>query len=672
MKTAPPRKAMLLAAGLGTRMRPLTYACPKPMLPLWGLPLIEHTLRLLAEWGVEEALVNLHHAPTPLLEYLRHRPKASPRVVLSFEPTILGTGGAIRRAAWFLDEEPFWLINTDIAADVDPQPFLDAFTPGLTYAALWVTPDRGPRTVSVDNAGNVIAFRALQAAAGREAPAGARPSVTFCGLHLLAPAILRYLPDDGPASIIAAYEAAMRDGIPIPTVTPRNAYWNDLGTPERYLAAHAEVRQRHAGGAPGKRLYTVRHVMSPAMLRRRGVRVDGFAAVSRDAVLARGARLRDSVVWAGAQLSATSSATRAIIGGGTVLDLAADGPVVRLADCPADAVPTRAARRFAEGRTGQTLVMPLAARGSDRTFTRLARGTHSAILIRYGRERRENARHVHHAGALSHYGIPVPAIFDHDPRQRYTLEQDLGDQSLERLIAQDGARQRRERYRRVIAVTARLHAIPLGELAGKLEPAFDRRLYRWEHELFDTHLLQGRLGLTPAQRKAIRADLRGVAGRLATQPHVLVHRDLQSSNVLIRDGQPYLIDFQGMRAGPAAYDLASLLCDPYTMLPPSLQRQLLTEYAARRPRAAVSAADFWVAAVQRLAQALGAYARLAAMPATSRFAACIPPACAMLERAVTACRPHIELPHLRELLASIPQAKSNPCMETNRKSPANS
>ena len=123
---------------------------------------------------------------------------------------------------------------------------------------------------------------------------------------------------------------------------------------------------------------------------------------------------------------------------------------------------------------------------------------------------------------------------------------------------------------------------------------------------------------------------------------------MQSSNVVLRNRQLALIDFQGMRWGAAAYDLASLLCDPYVMLPERLQESLLTFYERRSPRGALVRQAFWPAAIQRLAQALGAYGRLSALPGTARFADYIPPALRMMARALN----HVEgLDHLRALLS---------------------
>ena len=121
------------------------------------------------------------------------------------------------------------------------------------------------------------------------------------------------------------------------------------------------------------------------------------------------------------------------------------------------------------------------------------------------------------------------------------------------------------------------------------------------------------------------------AAVLRDSPHGLIHRDLQSSNILFRGKTaPVLIDYQGMRAGPVAYDLASLLCDPYAALPADAQAALLRYYARRHPDGRAIAAAFPAAALQRLCQALGAYATLSRRPGMARFADYIPAALAQL------------------------------------------
>ena len=143
----------------------------------------------------------------------------------------------------------------------------------------------------------------------------------------------------------------------------------------------------------------------------------------------------------------------------------------------------------------------------------------------------------------------------------------------------------------------------------------------------------GHCGLPEAAITSARAELENLIPVLLAAPRVLLHRDLQSSNILLHDGKPFLIDFQGMRFGAPAYDLASLLCDPYARLPQPLRTNLLARYAADAPHGEAAVATFWAAAVERLVQALGAYGRLGAMRDTRRFLRYIPPAVAELRAA---------------------------------------
>ncbi|MBP7829043.1 MAG: phosphotransferase [Kiritimatiellae bacterium] len=610
MRTALPNKAFVLAAGFGTRMLPLSRDLPKPMMPLWGRPLLEHVLLLLRDWGVRDVLVNTHHRPGELIRWAAGRPVAGLRVNFSFEPEILGTGGALRRAAWFLDDRPFWLINADVAADLKPAPLLRAFARVRPLAALWLHPELGPRTVSMEN-GLVTSFRAPVPGAGG--------TFTFCGLHLLSPRILDFLPEEGFAGIVPAYERAMKRGERIAGVCVPDCFWADLGTPRQYLEAHAEILKRgRRAGRPG-----------PADTR-------GFAAIGPNVQRAPGCRIENSVVWEGARLGPRARVCDAVIGREAVVN----EPVTGLAgrgDRVLDPAEQRAAREHG-WPPDEITAFPFGPRGSARAFTRLRRGRGSVILMRYDPARTENTLHVPHARFLAGIGFRVPAVLLDRPESNLALLEDAGDACLQRLVSEDRGRRVEHLYRKVLKQVARLHDAGTGAARKgrlRLMPPFSPALYRWERELFVTHFLKKDNRAWPGKIRAIRRELAGVAARLDAAPRVLLHRDLQSSNILWKRGEPVFIDFQGMRYGPAAYDLASLLCDPYVELPEPLQLRLLAGYAAERPADPAAIELFWPAAVERLVQALGAYGRLSAQPGLESFHRHIPPALRLLRRALS-------------------------------------
>jgi len=634
-----PRKAVILAAGFGTRMRPLSNCLPKPLMPLWGVPLIDHLIDMLKRWGVREVLVNLHHAPGHLVRHLQNRFE-SPRICLSFEPSILGTGGALVRARWFPDDNPFWVVNTDIAADLSPRPFLAEFETGRPLAALWLHPRKGPRTVEMVN-GTIAGFRSARP--------GTENTYTFCGLQLVSSDIFRFLGRERFVTIVEAYEAAMAAGQRVAGIVAGNSFWADMGTAEQYLAAHRDVLQACRRHKPGARLMRPGQRGRITRLRRNGVHVQGFVSVGDNVNIRPGVRLEDSVVWDGATLGARAELKNAIVACNTAVSGHVRGVAVRAVQF--ERTPEFAALLAELGfAADRTTALPFAARGSARTFTRLACGRKTAVLIRYSLDRPENARFPGHARFLLEQGVPVPRILVNKPRQHLVVAEDLGDRVLEEEAGQLTVKRIEAPYRRVLDALLTLHRIP-GQLLRsrhvRLEPPFSRALYRGEHELMTEHFLAGLPGMSRRRIDGIMHDLKTVADRLLNVPPVLVHRDMQSSNILLRHGKPVFVDFQGMRLGPAAYDLASLLCDPYVMLPPAVQGRLLDYYLARCDQAETVAGSFWPAAVERLAQALGAFGRLSALPGAGRFQAHIAPALAMLARSLAHLPP---LPNLQKLV----------------------
>lgn len=617
-----PYKAVVLAAGLGERLRPLTWIMPKPLLPLWGRPLIEHTLTRLETWGVREIVVNLHWLPDLIEQRLIAWPGPA-RLTFSREPVILGTGGALRPLRDFLGHDPFWLVNADIAFSVTPAPLMHGFIRSGGWAAAWLDQRRGPRTVETDASGRIINFRSLRP--------GTAGTATFCGLQLLSPQVIDHLPYNLPAcSIITAYEHGLTSGHHVTGVTVPRSYWCDAGTLQTYLATHAEVKRCAQAKRPGGELYNSTLDQSPARSRR-------FCCLAPAASLNADVNCRDVVLWPGAQLRGRRTRLkRAVLADSATWQLSGhDLAVVPAASLPEPSMPK------AVGALGwplaKTSAVLLGERGSNRRFWRLACGNDTGILICYSCERPENARYANHARMLFEAGVPVPRVLADLPAEHALVLEDWGESSLETRMRRTPA-QAALLYAPVLAAAARLHtnatALAIARQI-KLEPAFDTALFRWEHELFAKHLVRGWMGRAELPTD-VNDELANVAARLQSAPHVVIHRDFQSSNVLCRGHRIALIDFQGMRLGPAAYDLASLLYDPYVVLEADLRSDLLQSYAASVPDGESVMAMFPWAAVQRLTQALGAYGRLRALGLNS-FTAHILPAAERLNKVAAAC-----------------------------------
>ena len=345
-----------------------------------------------------------------------------------------------------------------------------------------------------------------------------------------------------------------------------------------------------------------------------------------------GSRLKNTVVWDRAMVRPNGQIEAAIIG----TRACASRMSHQIALC-ADhiAAPTvQKAVTVMNWPCANTTVLPMPPRGSARQFFRIACARKSAILIAYSMERPENARFAGHARFLAGRGIAVPAILHDNPDVQWTIVEDLGDTSLLDLVQKTTAGQLYQHYQRILPLIVRLHqcTAPILKRANiKLEEPFSPALYQWEHNLFATHFLGGLLKWNTRRIRQLLALCLRLPPVLARQPQVLVHRDLQSTNILFSRRGSALIDFQGMRLGPAAYDLASLLCDPYVAMTPDVLQRLLGNYAKLAGMCEDELRSiFPYAAAQRLIQALGAYGRLGAQPDTCRFLRHIPAGLDML------------------------------------------
>ena len=236
-------KAMILAAGLGTRLRHLTINRPKALMDVQGVPLLELLITRLRHEGFHELIINVHHLADQIREFLAQHHNFGLDIAISDETeALLDTGGGIRRAAWFLDDgAPFLVHNVDIVSDVDLAAMTAAHLQRQPLATLAVTKRPSVRSLLFDAAGQCVGWQNSKTAAAKIA----RPSATaltplaFSGIHVISPAIFRLMPDQPAFSIIDLYLQAAAGGQAILGYEHDAANWLDVGTPEN-LARAAE------------------------------------------------------------------------------------------------------------------------------------------------------------------------------------------------------------------------------------------------------------------------------------------------------------------------------------------------------------------------------------------------------------------------------------------------
>jgi aminoglycoside/choline kinase family phosphotransferase len=291
-------------------------------------------------------------------------------------------------------------------------------------------------------------------------------------------------------------------------------------------------------------------------------------------------------------------------------------------------------RHFPRFNVNEIRIAPIEKGGSDRKFYRVrCSSEQSLILVKYNLEREENRHYVEIAQFLEAHEIRAPRIYYHDADEGLVWLEDLGENDLFSYRAEPWL-VRRAFYESALDEVRKLHQLPESvciEMHRHLPAEFNAALYLWEQNYFFENCLGRYFGVdkTKIGNVAALPAFREVTENLAQRPRVLVHRDFQSQNILLRNGQAYLIDFQGMRPGLAQYDLASLLYDPYVHLTEAERDELLEHYCGGKPDG-----DFMeilrLCAMQRLMQALGAYGFLGLVKGHQHFLQHVPKAVSSL------------------------------------------
>ena len=248
-------KAMILAAGLGTRLRPLTKDRPKALVEVAGRTLLEIAIARLREFGVREIIVNVHHFAALVTDYLRANHNFGIRIEISAEEILLDTGGGLKKAAWFFLEEgpkaaPFLLHNVDVISTIDLRRMLDFHTESQALATLAVQHRQTSRYLLFDDQERLCGRRLVK----EQKTELARPSprleeVAFSGIHVIAPRLLTMMSEEGAFSIVQSYLRLAAAGERILAYPADGAYWRDLGNPESVARAGEDLQQLRETGS---------------------------------------------------------------------------------------------------------------------------------------------------------------------------------------------------------------------------------------------------------------------------------------------------------------------------------------------------------------------------------------------------------------------------------------
>jgi len=241
-------RAMVLAAGLGTRLRPLTNDRPKALVEIGGRTLLELTLTRLASFGVRDVIINVHHFADLVIQYLQANSNFGLQVEISREELLLDTGGGLKKASWFFLQdptrldEPFILHNVDVVSTIDFQRLMNFHNENHALATLAVQERESSRYLLFDDQGELCGRRI-----GRDQePELVRSTpnlkaLAFSGIHLISPRLLTDMTEEGVFSIIATYLRLAGQNEKILAFRADEYYWRDLGKLEDLRQAEQDL-----------------------------------------------------------------------------------------------------------------------------------------------------------------------------------------------------------------------------------------------------------------------------------------------------------------------------------------------------------------------------------------------------------------------------------------------
>ena len=282
-------KAMILAAGFGTRLQPLTDNKPKALIPVANIPALGRNIEYLKGHGITRVVVNAHHHHDQIVKYLDNGRPFGLGIEVRVEQEILGTGGGIRNTVDFWDREPFFVLNSDILTDID---LGRAYAFHLDSGALatMVLHDYMPfNQVLMHAHGNIVNIANSPLSGG----------LAFTGIHIINPDLLSLIPK-GFSDIIACYRQVMDGGEGIKGYLARGHLWRDIGTLESYIAANRELSPQPFIIASNCRIESSAKLME-------------WGVVGENARIGEGAEVRRSILWDGVKIGKGTKVVDSIV-----------------------------------------------------------------------------------------------------------------------------------------------------------------------------------------------------------------------------------------------------------------------------------------------------------------------------------------------------------------------
>jgi NDP-sugar pyrophosphorylase family protein len=240
-------KAMILAAGVGSRLRPLTDIQPKALVKINGVPMLEIVLGRLIKAGFDEVVINVFHFGDMIVDFLRAKNNFGIRIEISREAELLDTGGGLKRVAKFFDDSrPFLVHNVDVISNIDFAKMYRFHLEEATLATLAVQARTTARYFLFDQKGRLCGWESTteKQMAWVKSPVADFQRLAFSGIHIISPEIFPKMREDGAFSINRTYLRLAGEGEKISAFRVDEYYWRDIGRPEKLETVQREMKAR--------------------------------------------------------------------------------------------------------------------------------------------------------------------------------------------------------------------------------------------------------------------------------------------------------------------------------------------------------------------------------------------------------------------------------------------
>ena len=314
---------MILAAGFGNRLKPLTNDLPKPLFPVLNRPILEHTLQFLRSHRIQEVAINLHHKPEKIINYFGDGKQFEMDLHYSLEEKILGTAGGIKKLQDFFKDDSFWVINSDILTDVDLNgalKFHKEKNSKLTLVVQQVVNTDKYGSIQRDDDGRIVNFLGHSIMNSKRVT-----QVMFTGIQILEPDIFSRIPENKFCGTTEdVFPEMIEDGLPVFGYV-HHGYWADIGTRETYIQAQADALDGKLMLKTPSSINPEGYLVSKPVHIGKDCKIAQDAQVGPHAVLGNnchlysGAVVKNSILWPGTTIGNGCAVQNSIIGAGVTI-----------------------------------------------------------------------------------------------------------------------------------------------------------------------------------------------------------------------------------------------------------------------------------------------------------------------------------------------------------------